>query len=175
RPHRSRSGRGLRPHRRRKVKSLARDAQDPHLSRDGSLVAFARQGELHVVPTAGGKELRLTNDAAPGVTNGLAEFVAQEEMHRGRGFWISPDAKTIAFEQVDEREIPVLRIPHLAKKDPLEVEEHRYPFTGARNVKWRLGLVSTSGGPVRWLDTAGFEYLARVRWSKEGRLLVQLQ
>jgi dipeptidyl-peptidase-4 len=158
-----------------KVKSVARDAQDPHLSRDGSLVAFVRQGELHAVPSAGGKEVRLTNDAVPGVTNGLAEFVAQEEMHRGRGFWISPDAKTIAFEQVDEREIPILRIPHLAGKDPLEVEEHRYPFTGARNVKWRLGLVSASGGAVRWLDTTGFEYLARVRWSREGRLLVQLQ
>lgn len=157
------------------VRSLAKGAVDPHLAADGSLVAFVRAGELHVVSTAGGAERRLTHDARPGVTNGLAEFVAQEEMHRGRGYWISPDAKWIAFQQVDETEIPVLRIPQLAKSDPLEAEEHRYPFTGAANVRWRLGVVSTDGGDVRWLDTSGWEYLARVRWAKDGQLLVQLQ
>jgi dipeptidyl-peptidase-4 len=157
------------------VRSVARGAVDPHLSKDGSLVAFVRAGELHVVPSEGGRELRLTHDAQPGVTNGLAEFVAQEEMHRGRGFWISPDARFVAFEQVDERDVALFRIPHWANADPHDTEEHRYPFAGAKNVRWRLGIVPVSGGDVRWLDTGDFEYLARVRWTPDGRLLVQLQ
>jgi dipeptidyl-peptidase-4 len=158
-----------------RVTRLAKGALDPHLSKDGSLVCFVRSGELHAVSTATGEERRLTYEAPPGVTNGLAEFVAQEEMHRGRGFWISPDAKLVAYQQVDERGVSIFRIPRWAESDPLAVEEHRYPFAGAANVVWRLGIVPSSGGEPRFLDTAGFEYLARVRWTPQGRLLVQLQ
>lgn len=37
---------------------------------------------------------------ARGVTHGLADFVAQEEMHRYRGFWWSLDSASIAFTEV---------------------------------------------------------------------------
>ena len=63
----------------------------PQLSANGTHVAYVRDGELHVQDTSGGAVLTLTRDAAPGITNGLAEFVAQEEMGRGEGFWWSPD------------------------------------------------------------------------------------
>ncbi len=43
-----------------------------------------------------------------GVTRGLAEFVAAEEMDRHRGFWWSNDGSRIAFTEVDERHIPGL-------------------------------------------------------------------
>src|SRR5580704_16105058 len=48
------------------VRSVARESTDPHLSADGSLVAFVRAGDLHCVPTTGGPERRLTADAQPG-------------------------------------------------------------------------------------------------------------
>jgi dipeptidyl-peptidase-4 len=157
-------------------RAVVRDAQDARLSPDGRLVGFVRKGELHVIATDGASaEVRLTHDAQPGVTNGLAEFVAQEEMRRSRGFWFSKDGKRLAFAQVDERHVPVFRIPHLASKDPHDAEEHRYPFTGAENARVRLGVVATSGGPVTWLDTAPYEYVARVAWSPAGEVLVQLQ
>ena len=35
-----------------------------------------------------------------GVTHGLADFVAQEEMDRYRGFWWSLDSSKIAFTEV---------------------------------------------------------------------------
>src|SRR5688572_16338526 len=60
------------------LKRVAKGAIDPHLSPDGSRVAFVRDGELHVVDLADGSERRLTHDAQPGVTNGLAEYIAQE-------------------------------------------------------------------------------------------------
>src|SRR5262249_37560913 len=108
-----------------------------------------------------------------GVTNGLAEYMAQEEMHRSRGFWFSRDGKWLAFEQADERRIPLFRIAHFAK-GPGELEEHRYPFAGAENARVPLGVVPLAGGEVRWLATP-LEYLARVDWSHSGELLVQLQ
>jgi dipeptidyl-peptidase-4 len=158
-----------------RARAVAKAGLDARLSRDGETVVFARDGELFAVASSGGPERRLTTGAEPGVTNGLAEFAAQEEMGRRAGFWISPDGKLVAFQRVDERLVPVFRIPHLASQDPLEAEEHRYPFAGAENVRWKLGVVSIDGGETRWLDTSGFEYLARVDWTRDGKLLVQLQ
>ncbi len=155
------------------VRSVGGDATDPQLSRDGKKIAFVRRGELFLIDIDSGAEQQLTHDAQPGVTNGLAEFIAQEEMHRFSGFWWSRDSKWIAFQQADERHIPVYPIPHIGK-DTFEVEEHRYPFAGAENAKVRLGLVGAGGGPVIWLPVSG-EYLARVAWHPDGRLIVQSQ
>src|SRR5262249_57371626 len=60
---------------------------DPKPSRDGSRVAFVRQGELHVIDVATKRERRLTEGATEGLSHGLAEFMAQEEMGRQTGYW----------------------------------------------------------------------------------------
>ncbi len=153
---------------------LATGAIDPRFSPDGSRVAFVRGGELHVVEVDGGRETRLTHDAQAHVTNGLAEYVAQEEMHRHSGFWWSRDGRLLAYEQADERRVPPFVIPR-SGADAAEVEEHRYPFAGAENAKVRLGVVPAAGGPTTWMDLGDAEYLARVDWHPDGRLLVQLQ
>lgn len=147
---------------------MERGVVDPQLSGDGRLLAFVRDGELW----AGGR--RLTFDGLPGLTNGLADYVAQEEMHRASGFWIAPDGRHIAFEQADERSIPAYPIVHQGKA-VIEVETHRYPFAGAANPKVRLGVVAVAGGPVVWMDLGDAEYLARVDWAPDGRLFVQTQ
>ena len=56
-----------------------------------------------------------TNGAKPGVTCGVADFVAQEEMDRYRGFWWSPDGRSIAYTEVDETSVPEMTIQHLGK------------------------------------------------------------
>ncbi|MGZ4209727.1 MAG: DPP IV N-terminal domain-containing protein [Actinomycetota bacterium] len=148
-------------------------ATDPHLSPDGTLVAFVRDGDLYVIDVATGAERRLTSDAEPGLTNGLAEYIAQEELARGRGHWWSSDGALLAYEQADERHIPSFVIPHWGTDRP-EVEEHRYPFTGEQNARVRLGVVAFAGGETTWMDLGDAEYLARVDWHPDGRLFVQL-
>ncbi len=61
-------------------------ALDPRLSRDGSMVAFVRDGDIYVTPTAGGEVRRLTHDAEEAITNGVADFIAAEELDRLDGF-----------------------------------------------------------------------------------------
>src|SRR5690606_18983067 len=93
-------------------------AIDPHLSPDGTKVAFVRDGELWVLPVSGSSEARrLTSGAEPGLTNGLAEFIAQEELDRDRGFWWSPDGAKIAYIRADSRHIPDYTIVHQGKDE----------------------------------------------------------
>ncbi|MGH2506370.1 MAG: DPP IV N-terminal domain-containing protein [Ktedonobacteraceae bacterium] len=154
-------------------------ATDARLSPDGSHVAFVRAGELYVAPTDGrGQPRALTSGAEDGVTHGLAEYIAQEEMYRQDGYWWSPDSTHIAFVRADSRHIPLYPIVHQGT-ERVAVEEHRYPFAGNRNVEVQLGSVARDGTPedVTWMDL-GIDndiYLARVAWRPDGVLTALIQ
>jgi dipeptidyl-peptidase-4 len=143
---------------------------DPKITDDGRRIFFVRDGDVWTIDR--GQERRLT-EHPPGTTNGLAEFVAQEELDRLSGYWPSPRGDMVAFEQVDESHIPVFPIVHQAKA-AVEIEEHRYPFAGAENARVKLGVVSVDGGATTFMDLGSDEgYIARVDWHPDGRLLVQ--
>ena len=143
---------------------------DPKITEDGRRVFFVRDADVWLIDRTG--ERRLTSHPA-GMTNGMAEFVAQEDLGRLSGYWPSPDGKLIAFEEVDESHIPVFPIVHQGKAT-LEIEEHRYPFAGAENARVKLGMVSVDGGGTTFLDLGSREgYIARVDWHPDGRIFVQ--
>jgi dipeptidyl-peptidase-4 len=151
---------------------------DPQLSPDGGYIAFVRDGELHVLAPEDEQARRLTDGAEDGLTNGLAEYEAQEEIGRQHGFWWSPDGDRLAFARADSRHIPRFPIVHQGE-EALMVEEHRYPFAGARNAIVRLGVLPAHGGAsdVAWMDLGADEdiYLARVAWRPDGTLTAMLQ
>ena len=149
---------------------------DPRPSPDGSKIAYVRNGELHVMDVASREETQLSTGAEADLTHGLAEFIAQEELDRQVGYWWSPDGTKLAYQETDERHIPLYTIPH-AGDEEFSVETHRYPFAGAENARVRLGVVSAAGGETRWLSLfePGEEgYLARVDWQDPDTLFVQL-
>ncbi len=151
----------------------------PQFSPDGDWVAYVQDAELYIAPVTGGEARQLTHGArGTGKTNGLAEFVAQEEMGRSQGFWWSADSQQIAFAEVDETHIPIYRIVHQGKDTVGEnaQEDHRYPFAGRANARVRLGVVSIEGGDPVWMDIPGEDnYLARVNWLPSGELLAQIE
>jgi len=155
-------------------------ALDATFSADGDRVAFVRDAEVYVVPTAGGDAVQVTSGArGTGRTNGLAEYVAQEEMARYRGMWWSRDGELIAFEEADEMHIPIYRIVHQGKDAVGQgaEEDHRYPFAGESNARVRLGVTRADGtGEPVWMDLGADDdvYMARVGWFHDGTLAVQM-
>jgi len=153
-------------------------AIDPQFSPDGAWVAYVQDAEVYVVPTAGGEAVQLTSGArGTGRTHGLAEYIAQEEMGRSHGFWWSRDSRYVAFAEVDETHIPIYRIMHPGQ-DAVGAgaqEDQRYPFAGQVNARVRLGVVPVTGGKPVWLDLEDAEYLARVMWWPNCRLVAQLE
>jgi dipeptidyl-peptidase-4 len=140
---------------------------------DGRHVAFVRDGDVWVAPLDGTPPRRLTEDAEPGVFNGLAEFAAAEELDRYEGMWWSADGQRLAYAHVDERAVPLFAIAHLGADAP-EHEEHRYPFAGGPNAQVTLRVVTVTGGrPVEVdLGMAQDDYLARVVAEPTGGWLV---
>ncbi len=147
------------------VPALAR-AEAPKLFPDGRKVAYVEDGNLKVLDLGSGAVTQLTQEAEPGLSFGLAEYAAQEELDRGEGFWISPGGDQIALCRVDERHIPLYSIVHQGAGD-VWLEQHHYAFVGQENAKVTLGVVSASGGEITWLEGHG-EYILRVAWTGRG-------
>ncbi|MFQ5382299.1 MAG: DPP IV N-terminal domain-containing protein, partial [Dehalococcoidia bacterium] len=156
-----------------KLLAGTKGAQFARLSPDGKSLAFVREGELHVASPITGVVTRLTEGAEQGLTHGLAEFIAQEELERSDGFWWSGDSDYIAFEEADSRHIPTFTILHDDGRQQTS-ETHQYPFAGAENARVRIGVVRPSAGDTKWLDPSvgGDGYLADVCWRPDGALVV---
>ena len=146
------------------------------LSPRGTHLSYVRDGDLFISALDNRAERRLTTDGGGTVSNGLPEFIAQEEMHRFDGHWWSPDERTLAFTRVDTAPIPV-SYRHEVLAGSIDVIPQRYPFAGAANAEVRLALTDLGSGETQWLDwaLAADDYLARVRFGPDGALYVQTQ
>ncbi|MDX6274089.1 MAG: dipeptidyl-peptidase 4 [Frankiales bacterium] len=144
---------------------------DPRLSPDGLAVAYCSSGSLRLSSGDGDRDL-VSED---GVTWGLAEFVAAEEMGRFRGHWWSPESDRLLVARVDEAPVQVWWASDPANPDRAPSEQ-RYPAAGTPNAEVTLWLLSLDGvrTEVRW-DREGYEYVAGVAWSTRGGLVVLVQ
>lgn len=152
-------------------------ATDPKLSPKGGYVSFIRDRNLWVIALADGKEVQLTRDGSDTIGNGVAEFVADEEMDRHTGYWWAPDDSAIAFARIDETPVPVQK-RYEVYPDRTDVVEQRYPAAGDHNVLVQLGVIAPkTGATPRWIDLGKDPdiYLARVDWRDPQRLTFQRQ
>jgi len=148
---------------------------DARFSPDGAKVSCVRDGDLYVTDVAAGAETRLTTTAGGTIENGLAEFVAQEEMGRMQGYWWSPDSRSIAYQETDTAGVETLRV-----LDPTHPEsaphDSAYPRVGKANAKVRLGVLPAAGGETKWVswNAERYPYLAKVVWEEEAAPLTIL-
>ncbi len=144
-------------------------ALTPTLSPDGTQLSFVRGGELFVIPVDGSSQARqLTTGAEDGLSHGLADYIAQEEFGQLGGHWWSKDGQ-IAYLRVDERHIAPYPIVHMGGAD-VDVETHRYPFSGDANAEVSLWVVPASGGESVEMPLPEEDgYLVRVAWWPDGR------
>jgi dipeptidyl-peptidase-4 len=152
-------------------------ATDPKISPRGGYVSFVRDRNLWVIALASGKPLQLTGDGSDTIGNGVAEFVADEEMDRHTGYWWAPDDSAIAFARIDESPVPVQKRYEMYA-DRVEMVEQRYPAAGDANVRVQLGvIVPAAGAAPTWVDLGKDQdiYLTRVNWRDPQRLTFQRQ
>ncbi len=108
-----------------------------------------------------------------GLSYGVAEYVAQEELDRIEGLWCSPDGQLVAFTEVDESPIPEFPIVRDTGTGA-ELENHRYPLAGRDNASVRLGLYRDSARSIEWIELPALRdgYLARVCFTPSSELWI---
>ncbi len=148
---------------------------DPRPCPTGERVAWVRDGDLFVFDLAGNAEKKLTRGGAAGTTRGLSDFVAQEEFDEPSGYFWSPDCKSIAYLEVDERGVETVPVLGYRKAGEAVRMDQRYPRAGRPNPRVALRLIDVASGrdrPVAMPADAGSEpYLMRFEWSHDAGAL----
>ncbi|MCG9709747.1 MULTISPECIES: S9 family peptidase [Pseudoalteromonas] len=145
---------------------------DARFSPKGHYVSFIREQNLYALNLKTGQEIQLSKDGGGVIKNGMAEFVAQEEMGRMTGYWWSGDESKIAYTRVDESPVKEA-IRNEIYADEVKLFNQRYPFTGTDNVKIQLGVVSINNQKTDWVDLGDEQdiYIARAKWLKDNKTL----
>ncbi len=145
---------------------------DPKVSADGTKVAYVRENELYIKDLETGLERQLSDGSTDTIRNATASFVVQEELDRATGYWLSRDAKMVAYTQIDESPVAIENRIDFGTDGVTNIAQ-RYPFAGTDNATVKLGFVSATGGKTRWValdddDTLGDDiYLTRVAWAPD--------
>jgi dipeptidyl-peptidase-4 len=152
-------------------------ALDPRPDPAGRRLAYVCRGALRVASLTGEPADQVIAGAqgAPGVTFGLPDFVAAEEMGRQRGYWWAPDGSALLVARVDEAPVTRWHIadPAHPERPPAEVS---YPAAGTPNAAVSLLLARLDGTavPVQ-ADWAAFPYLVTACWQHGHDPLVVVQ
>ncbi|MES1907229.1 MAG: hypothetical protein MHM6MM_000389 [Cercozoa sp. M6MM] len=126
-------------------------------SPNSAKVAYVSEGDVFVVDsddvlergnTQHGAAVRVTNDAKPGVMNGVHNWVFEEEIFgESSAMWWSPDSQVLAFLHSDESHVPFFDMTEF-EAPYVSTVQVPYPKAGERNPDWRLRLHLTCGNTV---------------------------
>lgn len=158
----------------RKIAGTKGGELDPSLSPKGGHVAFVRDQRLFVGPVDGKTDPQPVTpvETAATVHWGEAEFVAQEEMNRFKGYWWSPDGARLAVERFDEAKVGTVTRAAIGA-DGTKTFEQRYPAAGTPNADVSLWVIGADGQSRVQVDLGAEKdiYLARVDWAPDGKTL----
>ena len=117
--------------------------EQPLWSKDGTMVAFVREGNLFLVKLLfNNSESQITKDGEFNkVINGKPDWVNEEEFSFARAFDFNADNTMIAWIRYDETDVPMFSFPwykgmNPEKKDYTEYPgsyDYKYPIAGAKN------------------------------------------
>lgn len=138
---------------------------DPRFEPHGTRIAYVSGATLRLTDGETDVVIPGTDEGGELVSWGSAEFVAAEEMGRGRGYWWSPSGGSLAVCRVDTEPVDEWWIssPEQPASPPRSI---RYPGAGTANADVQLWILDVDTRARRRLDwrQAEFEYLAAVQW-----------
>jgi dipeptidyl-peptidase 4 len=148
--------------------ATATPAADAQPDPTGTYVGYVSDGALRVHEIATGADRVLADPkGAEGISFGLAEFIAAEEMDRRRGYWWAPDGSAILTARVDETPVQFWHIADPANP-ATEPRAVRYPAAGTPNADVSV-LIAALGGDlteVSW-DSVALPYLVTASWDAD--------
>jgi dipeptidyl-peptidase-4 len=167
----------------KKLTKIGKDAAASTLmfakfSPDGTRVGYVRENNLYVEDLAGNRITQLTRDGSRRIINGTFDWVYEEELDLRDGWRWSPDSRSIAYWQMDTEGVPDFYLINNTDSLYPKITTIQYPVAGQTNSAARVGVISVTGGPTRWLQVPGDprnNYIARMNWAGNSDEIVLLQ
>jgi dipeptidyl-peptidase-4 len=138
-------------------------------SPDGKNVAFVRDNNLFVTALDGLTEKQLTTDGEFNtIINGTTDWVYEEEFGFTKGFFWSPDNKTIAFYRFDESKVKLYQMELFTGLYP-EWYTYKYPKAGEDNSLVTIHTIEIESGKQQQIDTGNETdiYFPRIKWTTQ--------
>ncbi len=137
---------------------------------DGGRAAYVRENNLYVEDLVTGRITALTTDGSRTLINGTFDWVYEEELmnYHADGWRWSPDGKSIAYWQLNADSVKNFHLINNTDSLYSKVIPVQYPKVGETNSAARVGIVSATGGPTRWLEIEGDPRnhdIARMDWA----------
>lgn len=160
--------------------------EQPLWSRDGTMIAFVREGNLFLIKLLfNNSESQITKDGEFNkVINGKPDWVNEEEFSFARAFDFNADNSMIAWIRYDETDVPMFSFPWYKGMNPEMNDyasypgsyDYKYPIAGARNSVVSVHSFDIKSRVIRkmQLPIADDAYVPRIFFTNEPEKLLVL-
>jgi dipeptidyl-peptidase 4 len=144
-------------------------------SPDGSKVAFVYENNLFYKDLKSGSVTQITSDGSTnGVINGSTDWVYEEEFSLTKAWEWSPKGTKIAFLKFDESEVKDFTMDYYRNEVYPVQYTFKYPKAGEDNSKLSLNMYNLEDAKTVEIERGPFEYVPRMKWTKDDNKLVYL-
>jgi dipeptidyl-peptidase-4 len=144
-------------------------------SPDGSKVAFVYENNLYVKDLKSGTIDQVTADGSTnGIINGSTDWVYEEEFSLTKAFEWSAKGTKIAYLKFDESNVKDFTMNYYKDEIYPVPYTFKYPKAGEDNSKLSLHIYNLADKKTIEVNKGPFEYLPRMKWTKDDNKLVYL-
>ncbi|MEO6231623.1 MAG: DPP IV N-terminal domain-containing protein [Ferruginibacter sp.] len=145
------------------------------ISPDGKQVAYVSGHNIYTEDIVTGAATQLTTDGTDRIINGTFDWAYEEEFGCRDGFRWSPDSKSIAYWQIDARDIRNFLMINNTDSIYSFVVPVEYPKVGQDPSACKVGVVSIASKQTTWMNVPGDtkqHYIPRMEWADNSSEIV---
>jgi len=144
-------------------------------SPDGKKVGFVQDNNLFYFDITTSEIIQITTSGERNkIINGATDWVYEEEFELTKGFYWSPDSKSMAYYQFNESDVTEFTMDFYYGKTYPSPYTFRYPKAGEDNSKitiFEYNVISNKSAKLIQTDET-YEYFPRLKWTLDNKLCV---
>lgn len=158
----------------KELTKILEQVQEPTFSPNGKQIAYVKENNIYIYDIASNTNIQITFDGKKNsISNGISDWVYEEEFKFVRAFDWSKDSKKIAFIRFDESQVPEFSMSIFAKELYPKIETFKYPKAGEKNSLVSLHLYDVDSKTTKNVGLSQYNdfYIPRIEWTNDANIL----